>query len=88
MYDDNVKSYRKEGKMINTNKLKAKIVENGMTQEKVAKQLGIAPKTFYTKMKKGVFGSDEIDQMIELLKINNPNEYFFTQVVTPEVTKE
>jgi DNA-binding XRE family transcriptional regulator len=84
MYDDNVKSYRKEGKMINTNKLKAKIVENGMTQEKVAKQLGITPKTFYTKMKKGVFGSDEIDQMIELLKIDNPNEYFFTQKVTQE----
>lgn len=30
-------------------------------------------------MKKGVFGSDEIDKMISLLKIQNPAEIFFAR---------
>ncbi|MBR1738181.1 MAG: DUF739 domain-containing protein [Firmicutes bacterium] len=52
--------------MIDTRALKAEIVRNGYTQESVAKKLGITPKTFYLKMKKGVFGSDEIESMIIL----------------------
>ena len=39
-------------------------------------------KTFYAKMKKGVFGTDEVDQMIALLGIENPAEIFFAQTVT------
>ena len=46
--------------MIKTKKLKGVIVESGYSQADIAKELGIAPKTFYSKMKKGVFGSDEI----------------------------
>lgn len=33
-------------------------------------------------MKIGIFGSDEIDKMIELLEIKNPVPIFFTQCVT------
>ena len=36
-------------------------------------------KTFYTKMKKGVFGTDEVDQMIAILKIENPVDIFFAK---------
>ncbi len=59
-----------------TNKLKALIVEAGMTQQDVAHHLGITPKTFYAKMKKGVFGTDEVTEMINLLKIQNPVDIF------------
>ncbi len=65
--------------MINTNALKGKIAEKGMSQAKVAEKIGITPKTFYEKMNKGIFGSDEIEVMINLLDIKNPIEIFFAQ---------
>ncbi|MBF1157744.1 MAG: DUF739 domain-containing protein [[Eubacterium] sulci] len=63
--------------MINVNALKGKIAERGKTQTDVAKAIGIAPKTFYDKMSKGVFGSDEIEIMIEYLSIEDPMKIFF-----------
>lgn len=63
--------------MIKTNELKGIIVREGKTQQDVANMLGITPKTFYDKMKKGVFGSDEIQIMINELNIDNPVEIFF-----------
>lgn len=63
--------------MIKTDKLRGKIVENGYSQMDVAKRIGITPKTFYEKMKNGVFGSDEIQIMIDMLHIENPVSIFF-----------
>ena len=68
--------------MIDTAALKGVIVSNGMTQQDVAEKLGMHPKTFYSKMKKGVFGSDEMDKMIDILSIKNPVEIFFANKVT------
>lgn len=68
--------------MIDTKALKVAIFSQGMTQQEVAKHIGIAPKTFYAKMKKGVFGSDEMESMIELLSIENPVDIFFAKEVT------
>ncbi len=65
--------------MILVNELKGKIVAKGLTMQDVAKELDITPKTFYTKMNKGVFGSDEIEIMIDLLEIDNPMEIFFAK---------
>ncbi len=65
--------------MIKTDKLKGVIVENGLTQMEVAKRIGITPKTFYEKMKNGVFGSDEIQVMIDLLHIDDPVSIFFAK---------
>lgn len=65
--------------MVAVNKLKGLIVANGMTQESLAKEIGITPKTFYLKMKKGVFGSDEIEKMIEILHIEDPMPIFFAK---------
>lgn len=65
--------------MVDVNRLKGTIVSNGLTQEDVAKHLGIASKTFYLKMKKGVFGSDEIEKMIEFLNIDDPMPIFFAK---------
>ena len=68
--------------MVDTSKLRGVIVANDMTQEEVAKALGMAPKTFYSKMKKRVFGSDEIEKMIALLHIDDPMSIFFVNEVT------
>lgn len=68
--------------MINTAKLRGIIAENGKTQQDIAKMLGIAPKTFYERMKKGRFGSDDIQVMIDELHIENPVEVFFAKEVT------
>lgn len=65
--------------MIRTDKLRGIMAQQNMSQSDVAKAIGITPKTFYSKMKKGVFGSDEIDAMIATLKIKNPGEIFFTK---------
>lgn len=64
--------------MILVNELKGKIRAKGYTQEKLAKELGISAKTLSNKLSKGVFGSDEIEQMIKILGIDNPLEIFFT----------
>ena len=63
--------------MIQTNLLRGKMVENGYSSAQMAKELGITPRTFYNRMKKGVFGSDEIYKMISILNIQNPIEIFF-----------
>lgn len=63
--------------MILVNELKGKIRAKGYTQERLAKELGISPKTLSSKLSKGVFGSDEIEKMIKILEIDNPIEIFF-----------
>ena len=68
--------------MVNTDELRGVIAKNGKTQSDVAKMLNITPKTFYMRMKKGVFGSDEIQIMIDELHIDNPMDIFFAKEVT------
>ena len=68
--------------MVDTNKLKGVIAERGYSQRNVAKRLGMTDKTFYTKMKKGVFDSDEIERMISMLDIREPIKVFFAENVT------
>ena len=68
--------------MINTAKLRGLITERGTSQRQLAKMLGMTDKTFYTKMRKGVFDSDEIQQMISILCIENPIDVFFAPNVT------
>lgn len=63
--------------MIRTDELRGLIAKCGLSQAKVAKAIGITPKTFYDKMSKGVFGSDEIQAMIQLLEIKDPADIFF-----------
>lgn len=63
--------------MIRTDKLRGIISERGLSQSSVARLIGITPKTFYDKMSRGVFGSDEIEIMIKELQIENPMDIFF-----------
>lgn len=73
--------------LIKTDKLRGIIAENKKTQTDIAKAIGITPKTFYLRMQRGVFGSDEIQIMIDVLNIKNPMEIFFAKEVTLKDTK-
>ena len=68
--------------MTNVNELKAAIVRKGLTQKDVAEKLNISPKTLSNKMKKGVFGSDEIESLMKILSITDPMPIFFSHIVT------
>ena len=65
--------------MIQTDKLRGLIAENKMSQAAFAAKLGMNPHTFYKKMDRGVFDSDEIYQMIDILKIEEPATIFFAR---------
>lgn len=70
--------------MVNVNKLKGVIVEKGLTQSKMAKKMGISDRTFYNKMRRKVFNSDEIVEMASILSIDKKDviAIFFDQNVT------
>lgn len=65
--------------MIRTDELKGVIAKNGYSQSDIAVKIGVTPKTFYEKMKNGVFGSDEIQIMIDELHIEDPMPIFFAR---------
>lgn len=65
--------------MIKTDKLRGIIAEKRLSQQDVAAMIGVTPKTFYEKMKKGVFGSDEIEIMVDRLDIDDPMNIFFAK---------
>ena len=66
-----------ETRLIKIDELRGIIAKQGYSQTDVAKMIGVTPKTFYEKMKNGVFGSDEIQIMIDELHIDNPMPIFF-----------
>lgn len=68
--------------MINVNKLRGVMAEKGRSGLDMAKVIKKTPKTFYAKMKAGVFDSDEIEAMVKDLEITNPLEIFFADEVT------
>ena len=68
--------------MIDVNKLRGKMAERGRSGQDMAKVIEKTPKTFYAKMKAGVFDSDEIEAMVKELDIENPMEIFFAEEVT------
>ncbi len=65
--------------MVDTNRLRGIIAERGTSQRQIASCLGMAEKTFYNKMKSGVFGTDEAEKLVDILHIKNPAEIFFAK---------
>ena len=64
--------------MTDSKKLKAKIVENGLTQEELAEKLNISPTSLNNKINnKFPFNSDEMFRISDILKIKEPREIFF-----------
>jgi transcriptional regulator with XRE-family HTH domain len=68
--------------MIRTDKIIGMLAEKGITQAEMAEKLGVSPKTFYSRMKKGVFTSTEMDIMIDVLRIDDPRPIFFADKVS------
>ena len=68
--------------MVQANEVRAAIARKNMTQSEVAKSLGISSKTLCARLKSGIFGSDEIDKLIDLLEISDPLWVFFGRKVT------
>ena len=68
--------------MVHVKKLRGKMAEKGRTGIDMARVIKKTPKTFYEKMKKGVFDSDEITAIVDDLDIENPMEIFFAEEVT------
>ncbi len=60
------------------NEFKAILARENKTQGDVAKHLGISENTMSQKLKKGVFGSDEIQKMVDYLNIQDPVFIFFS----------
>ena len=77
--------------MILVNELKGRMVAKGLTHQEVAKKMEIVPKTLYSKFKKGVLGSDEIEKLLVILDIRDPLmawAIFFAPDVTRDETNE
>lgn len=69
--------------MIDINKLKGRFVEKGYdTKEKQASSIGMSTKTYGNKLNKGIFNSNEIFKIMEVLDIDNPIPIFFVKNVT------
>ena len=71
--------------MMNVNKLKGKIVENGVNVDAVAEAINIDKSTFYRKLAAGGdnFTIGEADQIAKFLKLTKDevNAIFFAQFV-------
>ena len=68
--------------MLNTAKLKGKLIEKGVTVAEISKILGIAPSTFYRKMSNNSFQICEADMIVVSLSLS-PEEsqnIFFAQL--------
>lgn len=62
-----------------TNKLKAKMVEMGYTQIKLAKEMGITVQSLNSKLNgRSGFSLDEAISITKILQIENPVDIFFT----------
>lgn len=66
--------------MIRTDKLAGLMAEKSYSKTAMAKALGITPNTFRRKLAKGVFDSNEISVMMELLDIEDPTPVFFAKL--------
>ncbi len=53
--------------MFDASELRGRIAKSGLSQRKVAKQMGITPKTFYCKMRSGGFQVAELDRIAEII---------------------
>lgn len=67
--------------MLNTDKLKSKIIEKNTTIEELSKQIGINKSTFHRKMRNNSFFVNEVDIIAKNLQLNSEeiSDIFFAQ---------
>lgn len=68
---------------LNVPRLKSQMVLKGYTNDKLSKQLGISNSAFSKKLTQKVeFSRIEIEQLIDILEIDDPCEFFFKAKVS------
>ena len=67
--------------MVLTNEIRGKMVARGFTQKQLAEKLEISERTLANKLTKGVFTTTDVEKLIDILKIDNPMEFFFAKKV-------
>jgi hypothetical protein len=66
--------------VVNTKKIKGRMVELGLTQKQVSEKLGIGLVTFNHKINntnKKQFNLTEVQELTKVLCIEDPRDYFF-----------
>ena len=71
--------------MVNVNKLKAKMVENGINVDEISDMIGVDRATFYRRLANNgeTFSIKEADMIINVLNLTKDevNSIFFSQIV-------
>lgn len=74
--------------MFNRKLFEAQLILAGVNKEKLADKLGIYPSTLTRKLQRdGDFTREEINTIVDFLKIENPLEIFFAEEIA-ETQKE
>ncbi|MEA5000219.1 MAG: DUF739 domain-containing protein [Candidatus Limiplasma sp.] len=63
---------------MNRTALIAAIKAAGLTHKALAPMIGITPKTFCLKLKRGEFTTTEAARMVKILHIRDPSDMFLT----------
>lgn len=66
-------------KMVDINKLKATIVEKGLTQTEVHNRMGLTKRQWQCRMEKKKFDSDDMLKLVNILEITDPVPIFFVE---------
>ena len=67
---------------MNVRKLKAKIVENGLTQEQLAKKMGISVQNLNAKLNnRANLTLNEVISLVKILNITDPVPIFFDNII-------
>jgi len=67
--------------MLNRNLLKAEMAAKGYNQKRLCQEIGMPEPTFSRKLKKGVFGTDEVMKICDVLEIMEPVPIFLAKNV-------
>lgn len=66
--------------MFDERRFKAQLALAGISQKELARTLGINEATLYRKIHRGGdFTREEINRMLKILKIDDPNDIFFAK---------
>ena len=65
--------------MTNAKLLKIEMVKKGFNQRTLCNEINMSQATFTRRLRKGIFKSDEVAKIIEVLDLKNPMEIFFSK---------
>lgn len=68
--------------MVDTQALRGAIVAAGYNLDSFANAIGMKRRTLGNRLKSGIWGSDEIENVIDVLNLSDPARIFFADRVT------